>query len=427
MRNIWLIISREFTSRVRRPGFLWLTLAGPILIALFAIMAIQIGKGAESQKVLVVDEGVILNGSLQDSKWATYTYRQEDVSNAYIKKSKYDLILYINPKFATNNKVIIQYKERPSPYVVSEIIRQLEYRLERLKLHLEGIEEEAYSHIKQPVAFQVVNIDGIYAEYDQYSGYAGFVFGVIIFFFITMHGMQVLRGVIEEKTGRVVEIMVSSVSPIQLMAGKIVGIGLAAMFQFILWCTITFALLQVVRTSFYPDRYDPAHVAQGSNIQEYAVSGVEVNDVAEIIYSAINYPVMIGYFLFFFVFGYLLYASLCASLGAAVDNDSDSQQLMIPIMLPLILALIASWSLIEDPGSGAGMWGSIIPFTSPIVMMTRIATGIDSGDIWQLYLSMGALVAAFVLFTLISSRIYRAGILRYGRRARLKDLFTLMK
>jgi ABC-2 type transport system permease protein len=426
MRNLGLIIAREFSSRVRRPAFLWITLAGPVLIALFAIAAIRIGSSTETQRVLVIDEGSILNASLSNSNLAVFDYREEDVSNEFFKDSPYDLILFINPKFATNNKVIIQYKQRPSPYVVSEIVRQLEYRLERLKLHLHNVDPEAYAHIKQPVDFRVVNIDGVYAEYDRYGSYAGLVFGMIIFFFIGLYGTRVMRGVVEEKTGRVVEVVVSSVRPVQLMAGKILGIGLAAMLQFMLWCILTFAALQAVKQVYYPDRYNPEKLAAVSGDgHDMAASNMHsgVNEVAEIIYSAINYPLMLGFFLFFFVFGYLLYAAILGSLGALVDNETDSNQLLIPALLPLMLGFVAAWAAIQDPSSPAATWGGLIPFTSPIVMMTRIAIGFGPGELWQLYLSMGILVVSVVLCTWLSARIYRAGILRYGRRFRLRDFF----
>jgi len=426
MRNLLLIIRRELFARVRKTSYLWLTLLGPLFIALAVAAAIKISQGAESQRILIIDEHHILNESLQDGKLARYDYTDQDVSNEYFKQSRYDLLLYINQKFATNNKVVIQYKERPSPYVVSEVVRQLEYRLERLKLDVHGVNKEAYAHIKQPVDFQVVNIDGVFAKYDMYSGYAGIAFGIIIFFFIALYGVQVMRGVMEEKSSRVIEVLASSVKPIHLMAGKIIGIGLAAMLQFMLWCVLTYALLQVVRSEFYPDRYQPENVARvqgdGADIVHQGIS-MEVNDVAEIVYSAINYPVMLAYFLFFFVFGYLMYAAIFASVGAMSRGDSDQQPWTIPLLLPLLLGFAAAWTEIQNPGSAAGTWASLIPFTSPVTMMTRIAQGMEVGEIWQLWTSMGLLIIAFLFFTWLSSRIYRSGIVSYGRKVRLRDLF----
>lgn len=426
MRNLFLIIQRELFARVRKSSYLWLTMLGPVFIALAVIAAIKISKGAESQRILIIDEYHILNESLENGKLARYDYTDQDISNDYFKASRYDLLLYVNEKFATNNKVVIQYKERPSPYVVSEIVRQLEYRLERLKLDIHGVNKEAYVHIKQAVDFQVVNIDGVFAEYDLYSGYAGIAFGLIIFFFIALYGIQVMRGVMEEKSSRVIEVLASSVKPIHLMGGKIIGIGLAAMLQFMFWCVLTFVLLQVVRTEFYPDRYQPENVARvqgdGAEIVQQGLT-MEVNDVAEIIYSAINYPVMLAYFLFFFVFGYLMYAAIFASVGAISRGDSEQQPWTIPLLLPLLLGFAASWTEIQNPGSAVGWWGSMIPLTSPVTMMTRIAQGLEGGDIAQLWMSMALLIAAFVFFTWLSSRIYRSSIVSYGRKVRLRDLF----
>lgn len=436
MRNLWLVIQRELFARVWRPSYLLLTLAGPLLIVLFAILAIKIGEGSEKQKVLVIDDSSkdeqgnqigagFIGPYLKDSKWVDFEFSPENVSDEYFKKSPYDLILYIPQKFEKHGKVIIQYKERPSPYVVSKMIRSVEYELEKLKLKMHDIDPDAYAHVKHPVDFKVVNIDGMESEYNLYSGYAGFVFGLIIFFFIFIYGVQVMRGVIEEKSNRIVEVIVGSVKPFQLMAGKIIGIGLAAMLQFTLWMVLTGALLMIVRDTYYPDRYNPVNMEQTAALDTVdADSSIAVNDVGEIIYSAINYPLMLSYFLYFFIFGYLLYASIFAAIGAAVRSDTDSQQFLIPVLLPLILGFVASWFMIQNPASTGGEIASFVPFTSPVAMMVRIAMGVSVGPVLT---SMLLLVITFLLFTYLSARIYRRGILRYGKKTRLRDVMWWLR
>ena len=402
-----------------------MSLLGPLLISLFAILAIETSESYRHYKVLVVDPGVLSNGKFTNSHWCSYDYRKSDITDQEFKDSEYDILLYINEKFATNNAIDVYHKERPNAFVRAELLRQLEYRLEQLKLRINNVDEKTYARIKQRVSMVDHMIDGSELSYQRNAGNVGYIFGFMIFLFIFTFGIQVLRGVIEEKTNRVVEIVISSVSAVQLMIGKIVGIGLVALSQFVVWTFLTSVIMLSVKDEIVESPYEQAQqiVQNGSNenIANQA-NGIEINEVATLIYEAVNYPNMLAYFLFFLVFGYLFYAGIFASIGAAVDNDTDSQQFLLPVVLPLLFSFVIGWLAIIEPGNNLVSWFSHIPFTSPIVMMIRLPL-LEPHQYWEVFLSMGILLASVGFMFYMSARIYRIGILRYGKKARFSDLW----
>jgi ABC-2 type transport system permease protein len=258
--------------------------------------------------------------------------------------------------------------------------------------------------------------------------------GIIIYFFIFMFGVQVLRGVIEEKTSRIVEIIISSVRPFQLMMGKIIGVALVGLTQFLLWIVFTFVIVGFVAFAF-PDSFSADNLVQeqfmspGANLteQENLAINEDTIDTIEQLYLLVNdIPVktIIFSFLFYFLFGYLMYSALFASVGAAVDNEADTQQFMLPITIPLILGLIMSSFILNNPSGPVAVWLSIIPFTSPIVMMMRIPFGVP---IFELVISMAVLVATFLFITWIAAKIYKTGILMYGKKPSYKEIWKWIK
>lgn len=277
----------------------------------------------------------------------------------------------------------------------------------------------------------------------------GYIGGFLIYFFIFLFGSQVMRGVIEEKTNRIVEIVVSSVRPFQLMMGKIIGIGLVGLTQFGLWVVLTLIIVTGAKPLIAPQMTTPA--AQEINAQsimesqsanqampfqgaasQQAAANQSSNDVsqnlgAQHLFEAlqdINFVLIIGVFIFFFLGGYLLYGSLFAAIGSAVDNETDTQQFMLPITIPLILAIIVLVSGISNPQGGIAFWFSIIPFTSPILMMARLPFGVPE---WQVLLSMALLVLTFMGTTWLSAKIYRTGILMYGKKVNYKELWKWIR
>ncbi len=262
----------------------------------------------------------------------------------------------------------------------------------------------------------------------------GYASGFLIYFFIFLFGAQVMRGVIEEKTSRIVEIIISSAKPFQLMMGKIVGIALVGLTQFLLWIVLTTAIIFGAKTAFFPDlgKTNTQEVLVQDMLQQPDMAQMEqiqtqqMDDMAQIFNSmkSIEYGKIFFSFVFFFLGGYLLYGSLFAAIGSAVDNETDTQQFMLPITIPLILGIFVMMNAIQTPDSPVAFWFSIIPFTSPIVMMVRIPFGVPD---WQLALSMGLLVITFIGSVWLAGKIYRTGILMYGKKVNYKELWKWLR
>jgi len=239
----------------------------------------------------------------------------------------------------------------------------------------------------------------------------GFVSGVLVYMFIFMYGTMVMRGVIEEKTNRVIEVIISSVKPFQLMMGKIFGVALVGLTQFILWIILTIIISSIAELLFLNNNFN-----SDLNTQQSSVILSEINNINQYL----NLEAIFFSFLFYFIVGYLMYSALFSSIGSAVDAEADTQQFILPITIPLIISFILIQPVMENPDGPLAFWMSMIPFTSPIIMMVRIPFGINS---WEIICSMIILICSFIFFTWIASKIYRVGILMYGKKATFKDLY----
>jgi ABC-2 type transport system permease protein len=431
--KIRLIIAREFLSRVKKKSFIIMTLLGPLLIGGFIASAVYVGTSTQKgYDVLVIDEFGYLPVKLKDSKEAKFQYSNTDISDAQFIASDFDVMLVIHEKIIQNTSIQMYHKGIPRSNVQGYIASQIARSLEQYKLADQGIDSETFHRIKTFVTLLPIDIE-TYKEdgHKQYSPVVGMILGIVIFMFIFMYGVQVMRGVIEEKTNRVVEVLISSVTPFQLMLGKIVGIAFVGFTQFIMWIILTMTIV-VSMSALAPDIYDPANAASTIEItpevaKEFADMNLaqtrEVNEIRELVFNHIDWPVVLSSFLFYFLFGYLLYAALFAAIGSAVDNETDTQQFVLPISAPLMFAYILGIFLIENPDGAAATWFSIIPFTSPVTMMMRVSSGFDAGGIWQLWLSMGLLILTFLLTTWFAGKIYRTGILMYGKKASYQELW----
>jgi ABC-2 type transport system permease protein len=243
-----------------------------------------------------------------------------------------------------------------------------------------------------------------------------------------------MRGVIEEKSNRIVEVIITSVKPFQLMLGKIIGVALVSLTQFTLWIVLTMGILAAVQSTVFKDYYDPAAIAAQTQVTPDIAKEIQMENVTQKkfdlldpnnIINRTNWPLMIGLFIFYFLGGYLLYSALFAAVGSAVDNETDTQQFMLPVTLPLTLAYVLSAAIVENPEGQLAFWLSIIPFTSPIAMLVRVAIGIGEGGIplWELILSMVALVVGFIFTVWLAAKIYRTGILMYGKKVSYSELW----
>lgn len=432
MGKIKLIIAREFLSRVKKKSFIIMTLLGPLLIGGFIASAVYVGTtNLKGYDVLVIDEFGYVPLKMTDSKYARFHYSDRNISDAEFIASEFDVMIVIHEKVIQNTSIQMFHKGIPSVNVQGYIASEIASALEAYKLEDQGVDRDMFARIKTFVSLIPIDIESYEEDaYKQYTPIVGMILGIIIFMFIFMYGVQVMRGVIEEKTNRVVEVLISSVTPFQLMLGKILGIAFVGITQFVMWIILTMGIV-VAMSAIAPDIYDPANAVSTVEVtpdvaQEFAEMNLaqtrEINNIREVLFEAINWPVVLSCFLFYFLFGYLLYAALFAAIGSAVDSETDTQQFVLPISAPLMFAYILGVFLIENPDSSAATWFSIIPFTSPVTMMMRVPI-METADIWQLWLSMGLLILTFLLTTWVAGKIYRTGILMYGKKASYRELW----
>lgn len=429
MNKIALIIKREFLSRVRKPSFLIMTLLGPLLIAGGIMLIVYLGmQGSSDQHVLVVDTNGVIASKLNNAEKISFFVDDAAWDDSTFKASPYTVMVRFTEEI-TDPTALIYYKKLPNLGAQRTIENELEKAVELLKLRRAGIDEESYRRVRKNLISNWLDIEKTDQEsLEQERAGIGFFFGYFMFIFIFLYGMQVMRGVMEEKQNRVVEVLISSVRPFQLMMGKIIGIAMVGFTQFVLWIVATTLLIGIGSAVLLKDRYDPSTLANTpmtaqvqKQLGEQASAVPDVNDVKLLKAMAmLDIPVILGLFLFFFIGGYLLYSSLLAAIGSAVDSEADTQQFMMPVTLPMILALAVAQMAVYNPESPAVLWCSFIPFTSPIVMMVRVTMG--NAMLWEVLLSMGLLIAAFMGTTWLAGRIYRTGILMYGKKASWKEL-----
>lgn len=448
MSKVGLIVQREFLSRVRKKSFIIMTIAGPIVIAGLLSLAVYLGVSDSSiHSVLVADLTAsvsvdstgqaqpIFYNKLKDTDQLKFHYVNDGLTNPEFESSEYSIMIVLREDIITYPKAEMVYREIPSLSVRSYIKEQVEKVIEREKLKINEISAETYDSIRTDLDLLSVDAKDGTRSFDQEQAMVGFGFAILIYFFIFIYGVQVMRGVMEEKSSRIVEVIISSVRPFQLMMGKIVGIALVGLTQFVLWIILTGVIFTIIQSTILPDFGEAASMAQQVQVSGDAAKDVAndpmakaaVSEVFELIFFRINWPLMIGMFLFYFLGGYLLYASLFAAVGAAVDNETDTQQFMMPITIPLVFGFIVSEFALTNPAGQAVFWFSQIPLTSPVVMMVRVAMGFDSGNIWQLLSSMALLILGFLSAVWLAGKIYRTGILLYGKKVGYKEIWKWLK
>ncbi len=431
-----------------------MTILGPLLMAATIVIPIYLAtRTDETKTVAVLDETGIFNEKFKDSENIKFHYLASDIGNAKANFTKTGdhALLYI-PKTEVSLPVnAILYSEKNVSINITSYIRNvMSKQIEELKLQarlreLQTDKQEPISvddllrSIKTSVDINTLKIgeDGKESKsYTEINMVLGMFSGILIYFFIFMFGSQVMRGVIEEKTSRIVEVIISSVKPFQLMMGKIIGVGLVGLTQFLLWVVLTFAIVTIVTSTMSPKAAGKSATEQlikqnqtinpgmAEAIPVQSKSGTdEMGGVMEAI-NSVNFPVMIGSFLFFFLFGYLLYAALFAAIGGAVDSEADTQQFMLPITIPLILSIVMAQFIIRDPDGPVSFWFSIFPLTSPVVMMIRIPFGVPYLEV---ILSMDLLLLGFLGTTWLAAKIYRTGILMYGKKVNYKELWKWVR
>lgn len=422
-----MIAKREFLEKVRKRAFLIMTILGPVFFGILMIVPVWIAayNPSSSKKIAVIDEVADLSLKLPESEKYTFLYLNTglDMAKKLVIEGEYDALLHIPAINIDNPKGITLF----TPGNISlDLQQQIEWKLnteiEELRLKNSGIDPQLLKKIKPDISVNTINISSEGEEKNNTTASAGAGLGaaVLIYLFIFMYGIQVMRGVIEEKTNRIVEVIITSVKPIELMAGKILGIASVAFLQFLLWIVLTFTIASGLSARFQINRFSDANFSetlaktQDSQMQQ----AMEMHNIVSAIES-LNLPYLIMAFAFYFLVGYLLYAAMFAAIGSAVDNETDTQQFMFPVTIPLVLAFVFAQTIIRSPDGNLAFWLSMIPFTSPIIMLVRLPFGVPAAE---LVLSMIILMASTWLLTWLSARIYRTGILMYGKKATLKEL-----
>ena len=445
MNKISLIIVREYLSRVRKKSFLVMTFLGPILFAALMILPAYFAtQSGENNIVDVVDETGIYAKKMKNSSSVTFNYLDTGIEEAQQafknNQMKSDALLYIPKTESSRDAKAVLFYEDNQPSIVlqervkNEINKLLEHTLIRSEL---GIDPSKIQGINPNVNLTTKNIETGEQSLAALTTGLGFVGGILIYFFIFIFGSQVMRGVLEEKTSRIVEVIVSSIKPFQLMMGKIIGVALVGLTQFLLWVILTFIIITAVNFT-NPTLLDPTGDQQKVISEQTSLMPDNVEDKSKEMsfdkdsgfaaiaqgLQSINIPLMLSAFLFYFLFGYLLYGALFAAIGSAVDNEADTQQFMLPITIPLLLAIVMSSFIVQSPGGPVAFWFSIIPFTSPVVMMIRIPFGVP---VWEVALSMGLLVLTFLGAVWLAGKIYKTGILMYGKKINYKELWKWVR
>jgi ABC-2 type transport system permease protein len=436
MNKIFIIIQREYLSRVKNKRFLLTTLLTPIIMVGFIAGATFLSiSGKDEHKIAVIDQNGFFKSNLQNTKEISFTFPENVDTANYITKGFTDIILI--PKFEGTAKVnyIIRSKKRLGLNTETSISDKINEAIEDKMLQDAGIQRSQLDSIRSKSQFAELKSmeekgDSVQESNAALSYGIGFGSGMLIYITMFIYGAMVMRGVMEEKTNRIAEVMVSSVKPFQLMMGKIIGIGAVGLTQFFIWI-ILIGVLTTAAQFFIPhDVMQQVSTLQQSNGQIPTGGMVQAGDAAQKIYklqhtmSTANWPVIISCFIFYFLGGYLFYASLFAAVGSVVNEDpQDAQSLMLPITMPIIFSFIIMSNAVQDPSTSIATWASIIPFSSPMVMMARIAYGIPGTvPYWQLGLSMLSLIGGFLLTTWLSGKIYRTGILMYGKKVSWKEM-----
>lgn len=436
MNHLPLIIKREYLTKVKNKSFIIMTFLSPlIMIALIAVVAYLSQLNNDKKRTItVLDESGFLKDIFQSSENTTYNNLEDfslEEAVALVKETEGYGLLYVEKVDSLNavsEKIKFYSEETPSLTVISGLEGKIEKFLRDKKLQQDGVSITQIEAAKTNVDIAQESFDGQKSsKLDNIIKLAfGGVAGYLLFMFIIIYGNMIMRSVIEEKTSRIIEVIISSVKPIQLMMGKIIGTSLAGVTQFAIWVVLGGVLMIVVSTIFGIDLAQTSTPQQELMNQAMQAEGAQA--MAENLLNGINNLPLLNLviaFIFFFIGGYLLYSSLYAAIGAAVDNETDTQQFMLPILMPLILAVyVGVFTVIEDPHGTVSTVFSFIPLTSPVVMLMRIPFGVPP---WQQILSLLLLIGTFMFAVWFAAKIYRVGILMYGKKPTYKELFKWLK
>ncbi|MFM7015667.1 MAG: ABC transporter permease [Bacteroidota bacterium] len=424
MHKIKLIIAREYLTRVKKKSFIIMTLVGPLLLAAVTLMPALIQKFSEkeSYKVVIIDEAPkIFTTQLQNTKELIFVNDTLSFKDAKKNFANYnaDALLYVPADYLKNAHLITMVSDKQLGIDIKSAIEEvINKEIESTKIKSLGLTQAQIESVATNISIKTQTLSGKDND-SELTTAVGLIAGGLIYFFIFFYGTQVMRGVIEEKTNRIIEVLISSVKPFELMLGKIVGIALVGLTQFVLWVVLSISITAFVSNIIDSKHYDSKKIEQQVQTPSSTMQELKMTEQIQNSLSSVNFSLVIPCFIFYFLGGYLFYSALFAAVGSAVDNETDTQQFIFPITIPLIFAFIVAQSVIANPHSPLAYWCSFIPFTSPVVMMVRIAFGVSW---YELLISMSLLVAGFIFTTYLAGRIYRIGILMYGKKPTYQEI-----
>jgi ABC-2 type transport system permease protein len=434
MNKMGLVARREFLTRVQKKTFLLSTILVPLLIVGFYTMIIFVAvDDSDKVSIAVKDEANVFNGKIFSKRnEVSFVFVNDDTASLkrQLKEGHYDAYFVVPKGFDIERRDSLQIVSDKKINLMSrgKVENPINNALEEKRLMHYNISASGLDSLKKenPVSFTTVRGGNETNTKEGLSSVLGFVSGFMIYIILFIYGTMVMRGVMEEKVSRIAEVIVSSVKPFQLMMGKIIGIGAVGLVQFFIW-GILFLVLQLILPLIIPglaEQMQSHAVPMGGGMAQAAPPQSAFADAMHNI-GNLNLPLIIGCFIFYFLGGYLLYSSLFAAVGSAVNEDpQDAQSLLLPITMPIVFGMVIMIKAVGNPNSGLAVFGSLFPFTSPIVMMARIAHGVPDGVTWaQLLTSMALLVAGFLFTTWLAAKIYRTGILLYGKKVTWKEMW----
>ena len=435
--KIGIIIEREYLTRVKKRSFLLITFLAPIFFAalmfLPGLLMLNSEKFDSKKTIAVCDESTLFTGKFKDTDVNTFIYEEKDITDVknLVREGVYDGVLYILGTSLTLPVNAEIYSMNQIPMTLTDYINTtMKTVIEHQKLLASGIDPDIVKAANTTVYVQAIrmsedeNVEK--KSFGEFEFLLGIALAMVIYFVIFIFGSQVMRGVIEEKTNRIIEVIISSVKPFELMMGKIIGIALVGLTQFLLWGILTMGIYVAV-AQFLPTQevFSTGTVMTEQIAEAAANTDTEqvLTKVFDVIHS-INFKAILWCFLFYFIGGYFLYSAMFAAVGSAVDNETDTQQFVTPISMLLIIPMVCSTIIANAPDSSLSLWLSMIPFTSPVAMMLRIPFGVP---IWQVVTSVALLFVTFIIFTWLAGKVYRTGILMYGKKVSWKEIIRWIK
>jgi ABC-2 type transport system permease protein len=436
MHKIWLIIQREYTTRVKNKRFLLVTFLMPLLIIALVFGSAYLSvSGTEHRKIAVIDPNGFIKSSLKNTSQIKFEFPEKVDTSNYSSKGYTDILIL--PKFDSSAKTnyILKSKKSMGLMLQNSISDKINNAIEDQMLQDAGISQNMLDSIHKASQYAELKAyeDKGSASKESNAGLAmgiGYASGFLIYITLFIYGTMVMRGVMEEKTNRIAEVIISSVKPFELMLGKIVGIGAVGLTQFALWIILITSLTSVGMSLLPDDLQNQVTALQQNNGQMGQAGMMQASESAMRIYNmqhtiaTANWPLILFCFVFYFLGGYLFYSALFAAVGSVVNEDpQDAQSLMFPITMPIIFSYLITNMVTQNPNTPLAFWSSIIPLSSPMVMMARVAYGVPNAvSYWELALSMVLLIAGFLFTTWLSGKIYRTGILMYGKKVSWKTM-----